>query len=402
MAKVLFINTGSEGHINPTIALCKALVERGEDVVYYMGDQYVDKFKDTGVEIRTIPTDKLVSAFTSFGLTHLFHVINGLLKTADVIMPQILEETKDEHYDYLIYDSMFSCGYLIAQKFNIPTVSTITSFAKTKPMFDSFANFMASQLEQDELESANLVFDTLKEHVEQTYDVKVPSRHEVMNNPGDFNISFVTQGFQLEYDAFNSTKFNFVGPSVLPPKPSGFMDNVNTNRPLIYVSLGTVFNQNVAFFNKCFSALANIDATVIVSIGKTNKAEDFDTIPNNVIIKDYVPQVEVLQHADLFLTHAGMNSTNEAIMLNVPLLAFPQSADQPVVAHQIEHLKIGQQLDANVITAEQLANTVKDMLAHRQTYQQNIEQVKNVQTHTQPGYEVGAQAILDFRDRQYQ
>lgn len=151
MARVLFINTGSEGHINPTIALSKALVERGEDVVYYMGDQYVDKFKDTGVEIRTIPTDKLVSAFTSFGLTHLFHVINGLLKTADVIMPQILEETKDEHYDYLIYDSMFSCGYLIAQKFNIPTVSAITSFAKTKPMFDSFADFMASNLEQDEL-----------------------------------------------------------------------------------------------------------------------------------------------------------------------------------------------------------------------------------------------------------
>ncbi|MDU9418842.1 glycosyltransferase [Staphylococcus lloydii] len=239
----------------------------------------------------------------------------------------------------------------------------------------------------------------MKEHVEQTYNVKIPSRHEVVNNPGDFNISFVTKGFQLDYDAFDSTKFNFVGPSVLPPKPSGFMDNVNTNRPLIYVSLGTVFNQNVAFFNKCFSALANIDATVIVSIGKTNNAEDFDTIPDNVIIKDYVPQVEVLQHADLFLTHAGMNSTNEAIMLNVPLLAFPQSADQPVVANQIENLKIGQQLDADSITAEQLANTVKDMLAHRQTYQQNIEQVKNVQTHKQPGYELGAQAILDFYNK---
>lgn len=399
MAKVLFINTGSEGHINPNIALCKALVDRGEEVVYYMGDQYVDKFKDTGVEIRTISTDKIVSAFTSFGLKHLFHVINGLLKTADVIMPQILEETKDEHYDYLIHDSMFGCGYLIAQKLNIPTVSAITSFAKTKPMFDSFTDFMASKLDQDELESANLVFDTLKEHVEQTYDVKVPSRHEVMNNPGDFNISFVTKGFQLEYDAFDNTKFNFVGPSILPPQPTGFMDNINKDRPIIYVSLGTIFNQNVAFFNKCFSALNNINATVIVSIGKTNKAEDFEMIPDNVIIKDYVPQVEVLQHADLFLTHAGINSTNEAIMLNVPLLAFPQSADQPVVAHQIENLKIGQQLDANVINAEHLSNTVEEMLANRLTYQQNIEKVKNVQSHTEPGYEIGAQAILDFRDK---
>ena len=54
------------------------------------------------------------------------------------------------------------------------------------------------------------------------------------------------------------------------------------------------------------------------------------------------------------------------------------------------------------ITAEQLANTVKDMLAHRQTYQQNIEQVKNVQTHKQPGYELGAQAILDFYNKHNQ
>ena len=99
MAKVLFINSGSIGHLNPTIAVCKELVARGEEVVYYIGDQYQDKLKDTGVEIRTLPTDEIIQRFTAYGSGNLFHVVNGLLNTADVILPKILEDTKNEHYD---------------------------------------------------------------------------------------------------------------------------------------------------------------------------------------------------------------------------------------------------------------------------------------------------------------
>ena len=45
------------------------------------------------------------------------------------------------------------------------------------------------------------------------------------------------------------------------------MDELDTSRPVIYISLGTIFNQNIPFFNKCFTALKDIDATVVVSIG---------------------------------------------------------------------------------------------------------------------------------------
>ena len=88
------------------------------------------------------------------------------------------------------------------------------------------------------------------------------------------------------------------------------MDYIDQTQPIIYISLGTIFNQNIAFFNKCFKALADINASIVVSIGETNHLNDFDEVPDNFIIKDYVPQTELLQHTALFLTHAGMNSTN--------------------------------------------------------------------------------------------
>ena len=74
MAKILFVNPGSAGHVNPTIAVVKALVDRGEEVVYYASDIYKDKLKDTGAEIRTLPTEAIMTAFTDHENHHLFNV----------------------------------------------------------------------------------------------------------------------------------------------------------------------------------------------------------------------------------------------------------------------------------------------------------------------------------------
>lgn len=399
MGKILFINPGSEGHINPTIEVCKSLVEQGEEVVYYLSDIYESKLANTGVEIRSFPIDSVVEAFTAYGNDNLLDVINGVLNTAHIMLPRILNDIKDEHYDYVIYDSMFGCGYLIAQKLNIPAISSVTTFAKTKPLFDNFITAMSHKLDDADVARANQTFEMLKADIEATYQVQIPSRFEIMNNPGDLNISYIMRGFQHDIEHFNSPAYVFAGPSVRTPQPTDFMNKIDTSRPVIYISLGTVFNENITFFNNCFTALKDLDATVVVSIGKTNNIADFDDIPSNFIIESYVPQIELLQHTDLFITHAGMNSTNEAMMMDVPLLAFPQSADQPVVSHQIEELDIGKKLDSATVTTTELQSTVTEMLAHLDYYKANIAKIKQLQPTTTPGYQVAVEAILNFKQQ---
>ncbi|MGY0411912.1 macrolide family glycosyltransferase [Staphylococcus sp. mip270_02] len=398
MAKVLFINPGSAGHVNPTVAVCKTLVEKGEEVVYYATDKFTDRLQDIGVEIRTFNSDDMMAHFSTYGRDNLFNVMNGLLNTTDLFLPKILKEIEDEHYDYMIYDSMFGCGYMLAQKLGIPAISSITTFAHTKDSFDRFTNQLNVNLSAEAKDDADKAFITLKTRLEQTYDISIPSRFEVMNNPGDLNISYVMRNFQINSDTFDSNHYFFAGPSVIMPQPSGFMAEIDHSKPIIYISLGTVFNENIPFFNKCFKALADIDVTVIVSIGETNRIEDFDEVPSNFIIKSFVPQTELLQYTSLFLTHAGMNSANEAIMLGVPMLAFPQNADQPVVAQQIENLNIGQQLNSETFTVEQLKQTVLTMLNHLDEYQNNIDMIKGPSHNEQYGYELAVNKILEFRD----
>ncbi|WP_251943762.1 macrolide family glycosyltransferase [Staphylococcus sp. Marseille-Q5304] len=398
MSKILFVNPGSTGHLNPTIALCKALVERGEEIVYYASDQYKDKFNHIDMEVRTLPTQPIIEAFTTFKPNNLYNVINGLLNTVDHIVPQILEEIQDEQYDYLIYDSMFGCGNIISQKLNIPTIASVTSFAHTKQTFDFLLNKFAEILSEDELKQADKNFNKLKEAVETKYDVRVPNRFEVMHNPGDLNLSYVMENFQINKELFDSDRYYFAGPSVKKPQPSEFVQNLDTSKPLIYISLGTVFNKNIGFFNKCIQALKDLNITVVTSVGEDKQLEDFDKIPNNFILKSYVPQMEVLEHTSLFITHAGMNSTNEAILSGVPMIAMQQSADQPVVAQQIENLNLGIQLNSEAVTPTDIKEAVKTMLDKQDEYKRNISKIIDNKQQQKPGFELAADRVIAFRD----
>ncbi|KIY48064.1 hypothetical protein FISHEDRAFT_44001, partial [Fistulina hepatica ATCC 64428] len=53
-----------------------------------------------------------------------------------------------------------------------------------------------------------------------------------------------------------------------------------------------------------------------------------------LLAEAFVPQQAILKHAATgwFLSHAGSNSTNEAILNCVPLILWPFSVDQPIIA----------------------------------------------------------------------
>ena len=57
-----------------------------------------------------------------------------------------------------------------------------------------------------------------------------------------------------------------------------------------------------------------------------------------------MPQLDVLEHADVFLTHAGMGGATEALWYGVPVVAAPQAVDQFENAATLEAIGAGVQL----------------------------------------------------------
>ena len=84
LARVLFINAGSEGHINPTIGVVQELISRGEEVVYFTIEAFQERIEKTGATVRILDGQKIIKAFISGGRNYLLERINGLLLTADI------------------------------------------------------------------------------------------------------------------------------------------------------------------------------------------------------------------------------------------------------------------------------------------------------------------------------
>ncbi|BFH62737.1 macrolide family glycosyltransferase [Paenibacillus azoreducens] len=363
MARVLFINGGSEGHINPTIGVVQELISRGEEVVYFCIEAFRERIEETGATVRTFDDQKFIKAFVSGGRNYLLERINGLLHTADIVVPSVLEQIEGEHFDYIIHDSMFGCGRLLAQILKLPAINSCTSFAQTKDSFDDMMEPFFKNILTEIVKPINDTFQSLTEKVSEKYNVEIQSPYEVFCNPAPLTIVYTTREFQPDGEAFDPT-YKFVGPSIssrLTQKDFDFTE-IQGKKP-IYISLGTVFNHAIDFYKLCFEALGNTDHAIVMSIGNKTQASDLGEIPDNFIVKNYVPQTDILQYAKLFITHGGMNSTHEGLYYGVPLIVIPQSADQPVIAEQVANIGAGIKLQMQSLTANQLREAVDHVLS---------------------------------------
>lgn len=363
MARVLFINSGSEGHINPTLGVVQELISRGEEVVYFSIEAFRERIEKTGASIRTFDDQKFIKAFISGGRDYLLERINGLLLTADVVIPSVLEQIKDEHFDYIIHDSMFGCGRLLAQILKLPAVNSCTSFAQTQVSFDKMMEQFFVKVPTEIVKPINDKFLILRDMVKEKYNVEIHSPYEVFCNPAPLTIVYTTREFQPDGEAFDQT-YKFVGPSISSRLTQENFDftAIKGKNP-IYISLGTVFNQAIDFYKLCFEALRNTDHTIVMSIGDRTQVSDLGEIPKNFIVKNYVPQTEVLQYSKLFITHGGMNSTHEGLYYGVPLIVIPQSADQPIIAEQVARIGAGIPLQMKSLAANQLREAVDHVLS---------------------------------------
>ncbi|MEH7481140.1 macrolide family glycosyltransferase [Neobacillus drentensis] len=397
MARVLFINAGSEGHINPTIGVVHELISRGEEVVYFTIEAFRERIEKTGAIVRTLDDQKFLKAFISGGRNYLLERINGLLLTADIVIPSVLEQIEGEHFDYIIHDSMFGCGRILAQILKLPAINSCTSFAQTKESFDQMLEQLSKIIPTEVGKEINDEYQGLTAKVKEKYDVEIHSPYDVFCNPAPLTIVYTTREFQPFGEAFDQT-YKFIGPSISTRLIQENFDltAIKGKRP-IYISLGTVFNQAIDFYKLCFEAFGNSNHTVVMSIGEKVQISDLGEVPKNFIVKNYVPQTEVLKYTKLFITHGGMNSTHEGLYYGVPLIVIPQSADQPIIAGQVANIGAGIKLQMHGLTANQLREAAEHVLNNPSIH----KAVSNIRESFQKsgGYHQAVDEIFEFKSQ---
>lgn len=392
MANVLVINFPGEGHINPTLAVVSELVHRGEKVVSYCIADYRNKIEATGVEFRAyenfLPQINIMNRINEGNSP--VEMLSNMIAATDRIVNQILEEIKEEQYDYIIYDNHFAVGRIIATVLQLPKISSCTTFA-----FNNYITFNEESESRKVDENSPLYQSCLlgMERWEEKYGIKCNNLYDIMNHPGDITIVYTSKEYQPFSQVFNDS-FKFVGPSIAVRKEAGSFPVDILKKKVIFVSMGTVFNEQPDLYENCFEAFRNMNAMVVLVVGKRINIDQFENIPENFKVFNYVPQLEVLQHTDVFVTHGGMNSSSEALYYGVPLVVIPVTGDQPLVAKRVTEVGAGVQLDRRTLTPEMLREAVEKVMNDKE-FKENSRKIGE-SLRESGGYKQAVEEIVKF------
>ena len=336
MKKIAFFCIPAHGHTNPMLPVAAELVRRGNTVRFYSFSEFENKISAVGAEF--ISCDEFLPKLTEQEKNRLKNVSTTEMTIQDIRITINMNSFLENEFrtfcpDVVYTDSVCFWGKLNAWKHNVPVVISTSTFA-----FNQLSSkYMKNSLGEiaDMILGLTKISKELKKLEPYGYHVKNALSLVQSDNETD-SVVYTSRNFQPYAESF-SGHYEFVGPSVFSKK----LPDKNKDRPLIYISMGTVINDRPDFYGKCIEALKQLNADVIISCGNTADPGAYGKLPDNIKIYPYVDQLEILSKADLFITHCGMNSVSESLYMSVPMVLYPQTGEQFAVARRTVEIDAG-------------------------------------------------------------
>ena len=365
MPKALFFNVPAHGHITPSLPLVAELVRRGHHITYFASAGFRAKIEASGATFQPYATVH-DDFFDTRGLSGKVpqRVAYELMTMTQAILPELLAFARKAQPDYALFDGMCPWGYFVAQILRMPAVTSLGLLPPVSPPLRAMLQphmlrFVASAVlhDFDKGVAASNISRALGKHYgvaplgpTSLLSAMAPKRATF----GDIAISYTSSYFAPYADTVPKA-VRFVGWTPSATDTTDSFPFEHDPRRLIYASLGTVNNDDIAFFRACIEAFArNNDIVVLISTGGKIKSNSFGALPTNISIQSWVPQVAVLKRAALFITHGGVNSVHDGLYFGVPLLLVPQQGEQTIIAMRVAELGAGLVLDKAHLSADLL------------------------------------------------
>lgn len=350
---IVMVGCTAPSHIYPSLGVIAELVRRGHRVSYVVGEPLASLVAPTGAEVVTHPTifplgeaavwpDDPADAMRVF------------LDEAIAIHPSLLDRFDTDRPDLVLYDIGGLGAPLLALRYGVPAVQ----LSPTLVAWEGYDEDMAEVMTPIKTSPSGVDYATTLS--------KWLSSHGVSADPWEWLgrpervLSLIPRAMQPQADRVGP-HVRFVGPCL---DPARLADRSWTppasGRPVLLVSFGTAFNDQLPVYQACVSAFAD-DWHVVISLGKHVSPDALGPLPSSVEVYESVPQLAVLEAASAFITHAGMGGATEALWFGVPTVAIPQAADQFGNAAQLESLGVGRHLPAEAVTAESLREAVDEV-----------------------------------------
>ncbi|MEV5944261.1 macrolide family glycosyltransferase [Streptomyces sp. NPDC051994] len=388
MSHIAFFNIPGTGHVNPTAGIVAELVARGHRVSYAVTASQGAEVEKAGATL--VPYESVMGKFRStmtdlenndrFTTGDFVQVLRGLVQETAALYPQLQRAFADDRPDVLIYDGLSGwTGRLLAENWGIPAVRSIPTLAANEHWS------LGSDGEYAEFEPDHPGLNAVYEEIgAMLADIGVECSAQEFFGGSESGpaLVYIPREFQFKGETFGED-FHFVGPCWSERRFDGEWARGGdgaSDRPLVLVSLGTIHNDNAAFFQTCIDAFAELPWDIVMAVGNQITPTTLTNIPDHIDIRHHVPQLQILRQADLFITHAGMGSVMEALSFGVPMVAIPQMSEQRANADRLTQLGLGQLLHRDQTTPQTLRDTAHHVLTDP-TYRNNTHTMRHHITH---------------------
>ncbi|WP_326826786.1 macrolide family glycosyltransferase [Streptosporangium sp. NBC_01756] len=175
-------------------------------------------------------------------------------------------------------------------------------------------------------------------------------------------LALIPRAMQPHADQVDTDVVTFVGPCFGTRTGQGGWTRPAGAENVLLISLGSAYTRQPEFYRRCLAAYGDLPGWhVVLQIGRYTDPNDLGTIPSNVEVHPWVPQLAILEQADAFITHAGMGGSSEGLFTGTPMIAVPQAAEQFTNADRLVELGVARRIDTPDATAALLRATLAEL-----------------------------------------
>jgi len=391
MSRIVFINQPSVGHLNTLLSIAIKMKSDGHDVRFFVpsirlfkvGIQVFDTAIDilSRIERNGIPVDLLPphlshiwnAFFLPFktGYNETSHAFSMFFDGLEHYTHHILKLIEVHTPDVLVTDFAFPATSIAADILNIPYVTiyhsglpfrgtVVPPFGSGLPIGD-----VSSDIFKEYSSRENQFLNRLDKRynlARKRYGLQ-SVEPDLLRRPYSPWLNLIASADIIEVPRNNLTESTFfIGPCLGKRIEENFdYDQLRQDKFKIYVSLGTVFNNKPEVFRQIIRGLDNPNYQVIVSAGGAYQKLIRSELAQNTKVFRSVPQTNLLPKIDLFISHGGNNSINEALYSGKPIIVMPVGGEQADNASKIVFLGVGKRIDLFSFSEKQLQESVEEI-----------------------------------------
>lgn len=359
--KFLFLANPTVGHTNYLIELASSFMKKEEEVLFVLPGikneniknlvnnpalKIDDKLKERKIPYYIIPMS-LIQGFRGMmldkksGLNEILYALKVFSSGLNGYVRFLLKLCEQYKPDVIIYDYTFFPAIAVSEKLSIKRVAVYHSGL---PFLEYPIPPIGTDLKYGEYtydvfcKYIDLVDKEEKKIGKRLYKYTGQKKIALLDRPNSNFLNVINTVVGAEYPRKDlPSSVHFVGP-ITRGDIHRRIDHAT--KKIIYISLGTVFNNRPELFERIIRSIDSKEK-IVVAAGKSYETLIKNKWGSNVEIFKYVNQTEVLESSKLFITHGGKNSISESIVCETPMILFPAGGEQEYNANLVEWLGVG-------------------------------------------------------------